>query len=277
MIVSRQNDDFEPLTWARGVPIYATTLLVALHVAALLAGWVAMAFHQSALLDPLIFRSAAVLQEGAVWQWVTYLFVQPLHNPLFFAIEMFLLYAFGREVERYIGRRHYLLLYGVLVVIPPILLTWVGLFLPSLPLQLAGTGHVHFAIFMAFAALYPGVEFFFRIQARWLAAAILALYAIFYLASHQWSSFCALISDAAMALLFVGWLRGTVTVPRISLRPRGTPARKPKPPAPARDPMETIDPLLDKIAREGMASLTSAERTALENAREELLSRQKSG
>jgi len=189
---------------------------------------------------------------------------------------MFLLYAFGREVERYIGRRHYLLLYAILVVTPPVLLTWMGAFLPSLPLQLAGTGHVHFAIFMAFVALYPGVEFFLRIQARWLAAGILALYAIFYLASHQWSSFCALISDAGMALLFIGWIRGTVTVPRISLRPRSTPTRTPKPPVPTRDPMETIDPLLDKIAREGMASLTPAERAALEKAREELLSQRKS-
>ncbi len=278
MIVFRENDDFEPLTWARGVPIYATTLLVALHVAALLAGWMAQALHIDPLSGPLVFRSAEVLRFGAIWQWATYVLVQPLNNPIFFAIEMFLLYAFGREVERYIGRRHYLLLYAILILTPPVLLTGLALVFPGFTFGLNGSGHVHFAIFVAFAALYPGVEFFLRIQARWLAGGLVALYAAFYLATHQWSSFCALLSDAGVALLFIGWMRGTVSMPRFSWGWRspervgraGGPA---KPPSIRRDPMETIDPLLDKIASEGMESLTPGERAALEKAREELLAR----
>jgi hypothetical protein len=44
-----------------------------------------------------------------------------------------------------------------------------------------------------------------------------------------------------------------------------------KPPTPRDDVIESIDPLLDKIAKHGIGSLTPREREQLEQARAELL------
>ena len=46
-----------------------------------------------------------MLHAGRFWQLVTYAFVHPPSGLLWFAIEMYMLFAFGREVERFIGRR----------------------------------------------------------------------------------------------------------------------------------------------------------------------------
>ena len=51
--------------------------------------------------------------------------------------------------------------------------------------------------------------------------------------------------------------------------PRPTLQSKPAPPRD--DVIESIDPLLDKIAKHGIASLTAREREKLEQARAELL------
>lgn len=263
MDLLRESDDFEPLARVKGFPVYATSLLVILHCFALITCWTAESFGLSGLLANLRFSSEAVLGQGAVWQWLTYIWVEPVANPLFFAIEMFLLYAFGREVERTLGRRHYLLLYALLVVAPPVLLTLAGFFYPF---GLAGSGHVHFAVFLGFALLYPGVEFFLRIKAIWLAGVLLGLYSIYYFANHEWSALAAALGSAATVWFFLQWERDEGI-----FAPPVTPPPVAEPPA---DPMDVIDPLLEKIAREGMASLSAKEMAALERARKKLIARQ---
>ena len=80
-----------------------------------------------------------------------------------FAIEMYLLFVFGREVERFLGRRAYIALYAVLLLTPPALLTIWGLWERSV---LAGSPALHFGIFVAFATIYPHVELLLRIQGQ---------------------------------------------------------------------------------------------------------------
>ncbi|HWL50835.1 MAG TPA: DUF6576 domain-containing protein [Chthoniobacteraceae bacterium] len=286
----RESEDFGPLTWIRGRPVYLTTLLVALHVTMLVAVSLAFAFGHKGVADQLAFRSTEVLGHGAVWQALTYYVAQSPYNPIFFALEMFLLYIFGLEVEKYLGRRRFLLLTGLLILVPPLLLTFLGLFIPT---ALAGSQSVHFAFFIAFATLYPRVEFFLRIQARWLAFAFLGLYGLFYLSGPDWSRLCALFGNALTAYLFIEGLRGNLSWPRFPSRrgwsdypashpgaaepeaqalPRRTRPRQPESPA-ADDPVAAIDPLLDKIASQGIGSLTEQERKRLDQAREELLNR----
>ncbi len=275
MPVFHADDDFEPLTLVRGVPVYVTTALVALHVGAFFAGWAVVVAGRGEWLMALVFRS------GAGWSglagWLGYALVEPLRSPLFFAVEMVLLYLFGREVERYIGRRHYLLLYLVLALVPPVLLAALGLWLPA---SLAGARAIHLAIFVAFAALYPGVMFFFSIQARWMAAALVGIAVFFDLSGGNWPGACATGVDAGVALLFIAWIRGRVWLPSFPMRLRPQTRKSGREVAPVRkerrerrDPVEAIDPLLDKIAREGMESLSAGERDALEKARRELLAR----
>lgn len=259
----RESDDYEPMAHVNGMPIHATTLLVIAHCLALAASWTAESLGATALLEQLRFSSSAVLDRGAVWQWFTYAWVEPIANPLFFVIGMLMLYAFGREVERTLGRRHYLLLYSLLIVAPPVLLTAGGFWRPFM---LAGAGHLYFTMFIGFALLHPGVEFFLRIRAIWLAAILLAVYGFYYLAAGQWAALITLMSSVVTLRLFLWWVNGEGI---FAVNERSDP-----PPSDARDPMEAIDPLLEKIAREGMASLTARELAALKRAREELLSRQ---
>lgn len=278
MIVSRENDDFEPLAWAGGFPLYATTLLVAAHGLALIGAWVAAALGRADLPGLLVFSSADVLNHGAIWEWATYFLAHLNAGPLFFLIEMYLLYTFGREVEKYIGRRKFIGLYATLVLVPALLLTLLG---PVMPSKLEGSWNVHFAVFVAFVALYPGVEFFLRIPARWLAWGFTGLYGLFYASRHEWAGLCAFLSDAGAAWLFIAWLRGSISLPRLFYAwPRGGAGGKPAAPrkknaTPPEDPMASIDPLLDKIAREGLESLTTAEREKLEKARQQLMGKKK--
>ena len=151
--------------------------------------------------------------------------------------------------------------------------------------MLAGSGTVDFAVFIAFCTIYPNVEIFFSFKAKWIAAVILGINSLFLLSrtSHDGrtaSSFGLrprrvsvhqVSPRPAFGSLWAitsgsGVLAGvSVPVPG----PRTAPERKP--PTPRDDVIESIDPLLDKIAKHGIGSLSPRERQKLEQAREELL------
>src|SRR5215210_7202608 len=138
------SDDYQPVTWVGRYPVDVTTLLVAVHSAFAVIG----CFVPS-LLALMMFDSASVLN-GAVWQLATYAFVHPPSGLLWVAIEMYMLYMFGREVERFIGRRPFVLLYGLLLLAPALLLTLWGVKERTL---LGGSSALHFGVFVAFAAI----------------------------------------------------------------------------------------------------------------------------
>ena len=119
---SDSRDDYQPIGYIGGFSIYVTTLLVIVYVVAM----VVLALMQSA--DGM--RLHVLLQFGAikvsdygtvggydVWRYFTY----PLVNgpSIWFAVEMYLLAFFGREVERFIGRRSFGMLYFLLVLLAP--------------------------------------------------------------------------------------------------------------------------------------------------------------
>ena len=72
---------------------------------------------------------------------------------------------------------------------PPLLLTVWGLWYRA---GLAGSTTIHFAIFIAFAAIYPNVELFLRMQAKWVALVFVAAYSLQLLAFHAWSELAVL-------------------------------------------------------------------------------------
>jgi membrane associated rhomboid family serine protease len=281
MIAGRHSEDYYPITWVGRFPIYVTTLLVALHIATMIGASVAMSITgiPSPWITPLIFSSASVLQEYSAWQFVTYAFVnQPT---IWFAIEMLLLYSFGREIEKFLGRKTFLLLYVALLLAGPIALTLLGLaHVPSN--VLVGGGAIHFAVFIAFVTLYPNAEMmFFRIQIKWVAAILLAIYSLAYLASRDWTNLGVLWLECSCAVLmmrragvgaaqFESWLPAD----RDDEQPR-LPARKRREELPEPNLHDSIDPLLEKISRHGIGSLTKRERQRLEQARSDLLEREK--
>ncbi|MDD5201043.1 MAG: rhomboid family intramembrane serine protease [Terrimicrobiaceae bacterium] len=279
MIAGRHSEDYYPITWVGRFPIYVTTLLVIIHVIAMIAAAVAMSISgpDSDPFTPLIFSNTEILQSFKIWQFVTYAFVnQPT---IWFAVEMWMLYAFGREVEKFLGRRAFLWLYLALLLAAPVALTALGL--AHVPAVLFGSGAIHFAIFTAFVVIYPNAELFFSIQAKWVAAILLGIYSLSYLAHHAWVPLGVIWLDCACAVFMLrlsgatnasleAWLPDRDDEPVRSVRRI---RRREQPPEP--DVHDSIDPLLEKISKHGIGSLTKRERQRLEEAREALLEREK--
>jgi len=283
MFLSRKNGDYEPVAWVGGHPLYASAILTVLHVLTLIVAALLFACGVPEWLSPFKFSSYEVLHRAEIWQCVTYVFVHEPMDTIGFLIEMAVLFFWGREVERFIGQRGFLLMYGWLILAAPVVLIPAGLF--GYSTVRLGSSAVHFGVFLAFATLYPSAELIFRLQARWIAWALLGIFTIADLAGRQWLALTVLWINAAVAWGSIGWIRGTLTFPRfprlslpmsVSKQAEAVPHAPlrrfgPKAQPAAEDPMLEIDPLLDKIAVHGMESLTSAEREKLERARKQLL------
>src|SRR5437762_11507949 len=121
------SDDYRPVAWMGRYPVDVTTMLVGLHVAAAVFAAILVAVGAGSVLTWLQFDSAAIWYGAQVWRLFTYAFVHAPSGLRWFAIEMYLLFVFGREVERFLGRRAYIALYAFLLVTPPLLLTTWGL------------------------------------------------------------------------------------------------------------------------------------------------------
>ena len=270
------SDDYRPVAWMGRYPVDVTTMLVGLHIALAVIGCVLFAAGTS-VLSYLQFDSTAVFYQGQVWRIVTYAFVHPPAGLLWFAVEMYMLFVFGREVERFLGQRAYVVLYLILLIAPSLLLTTWGLWQPT---ALAGSPALHFGIFVAFATIYPRVELFLRIMAKWFALILAAVYTLQLIAYHAWSDLAVVWTSIGAAFLFVE-LRGagpelawwSKVKARIGPKPKvrvlqRTHARR------AVEPDEvyaSIDPILDKISKSGIGSLTANERRQLNRERERLL------
>ena len=258
-----------PIFTVGQIRVDLTMLLVGFHTLAMALGAVATAAGFGAWVTAGVF-SPAQLGEGHVWTLLTYPFVHDIRQEgIWFALEMLMFFWFGREVESAIGRKSLGMLYAALAVGPALLLAgiapWVGSGV------LAGSGTIHFAIFLAFCALHPGAQFFFGLAARWVGWILLGVYSLTYFAGRDWSGGIQLW---ATAMLAVGWIRGGgVSWPKISFSRRAKPVTKKKVSAKKSGlvPLEKVDPILEKISREGMGSLTASEKKLLEEARNKLM------
>src|SRR5881275_503690 len=274
------SDDYRPVTWMGRYPVDVTTMLVGVHVAAAILAAILVAFGAGSVLLWLQFDSAAIWSTGQVWRLGTYAFVHFPSSLLWFAIEMYLLFVFGREVERFLGRRAYIALYAFLLVTPAALLTIWGLWERC---GTAGSPALHFGIFVAFATIYPRVELLLRIQAKWVALILAAIYTLQLLAYHAWSDLVVVWTSIGVAFLFVElngagpelvWWNALKT--RFAPRPKYHVVPRPQPRASGGrtepdDAQASIDPILDKISKFGIGSLTASERRQLNRERERLL------
>ena len=191
---------------------------------------------------------------------------------------MYMLFVFGREVERFIGQRAYIGLYLVLVLLPAAILTMWGLFAPRT--AMAGSGALHFAIFVAFATIYPNIELFLRIMAKWAALILAAIGTLSAMAAHDWQTLVVLWTSVGAAFLFIE-LRGagpelvwwSDLKARFGPKPKFhvVPKARPRRIAESDDVYASIDSILDKISKFGIGSLTASERRQLDRERERLL------
>lgn len=277
MIAPRSSDNDGPITWIGGFPVHVSTVLAGVHAATLVLTALAMAAGAETVLQTFVFSSTAVVGDLSLWQLATYAFV---HMPPYwlFLIELYLLVVFGREIETYLGRWAFVRFYFLLLLAPTLMFTaaeWLGW-----RTTYSGSSALHFGVFVAFALIYPTAEILFSIQAKWIALALLAINSLQCLALSNYEALAVLAVDCVAACVFIAWFQGRLSfripAPRrtVSARVPVRPARSAKPTEPEEEDLHgSIDPILDKISRSGLASLTARERERLEKARHRLIAK----
>lgn len=275
MIAHRSPENYDPITWVGRIPVYATTIIVALYVVSMVGVAIALASGAEAGLGKLTFNTESVLRGGELWRCLTYAFVNP-PDP-WFIISLVMLYIFGRDVEQHLGRKGFIRLYlGFLLLGPSLLLAASLVSRQSLSIT---QSWANFAVFLSFAALYPGAQLLFQITAKIFALVLLGISVLQLLAGRQWVEMMVLLATAFLAyyairhgsalnLDFVSRLRPVSSRSKIPrLRVVKSPDDEPV------DPHRIIDPLLEKISQNGLSSLTRREREQLERARAVLLAK----
>ena len=258
-------------------PLDVTTILVGLHIACAVIAALLAALGHSVLFGAMF--DSALVWRGQVWRLMTYAFIHPAGGTalLWFAIEMYLLFVFGREVERFLGQKAYLALYALLLFLPALVLTIWGL---KVRIGLAGSSALHFSVFVAFATIFPNVQFFARIPAKWVALILAGIGTLSFLATQAWADLLVLWLSMGISFLFVEargagpdleWLGNVKNLtrrkPKLYVVQKSSARRVVEPD----DVYASVDPILDKIAKSGIGSLTASERRALDRARARLL------
>jgi membrane associated rhomboid family serine protease len=280
MFGQSDSDDYQPFGYLGRIPLYLTTILLIVYCVAMAGLVIFQAVNPYPLGDQLIFDTDAVRGHFEFWRFLTY----PLVNgpSIWFVLDMVFLYWFGRDVERFFGRTAFGMLYLSLVLIGPCLLTAVSLAFNGFLID-AGSQTINFGVFIGFCTVYPDTEFFGGVRAKWIAAILGGIDLLIMLSVHAWDRIIVFVATCLCAFVFVKYLRGHLHFSlgnyfrehrsRRNLRPLPKPnsplAEKPN--TPRDNVIESIDPLLDKIAKHGIASLTDRERERLEQARTELL------
>lgn len=279
---SRRQTTTPSRPWRRG-RTSATTILVAVTAAVMVAQWMMALLDGSLLsgreLQDVLALSLASVNEGKSWEFFTFIFLHA--GPVHFLGSLLLLFFVGREVEPILGARHLLgLFFGGNFVggLAHVIAQSLGLLPVDVPLMGISPGVV--AALVAFSTILPDIDvrvspFFLRpvtLRAKYLGIAATLIAAVLWIAQ-------AVPSIGPVAML-AGSVLGWVYVKQLGF---GCPhaiqrffrRRKQRTERLNRLPLEQfideeIDPILDKISREGLQSLTRAERRLLEKGREKI-------
>lgn len=259
--------------WPHGPPSLLALLIIA-NVACFLAQSLADRFIAPGLAAHYFALSAAGLRAGYFWQPVTHLFLHG--NAWHLLANMLALYFAGRGIESILGRAHLLGIYlagGLAGAVAHLL------FSPAGASVLGASGAIA-ALIVAYATILPELEFtllvFFvipvRMRLKYLAAGIVVLSLLFIVTgAAPGISHLAHLGGALIGWVYVQRLGyGTpLRVQRYFMEKKSRAARRERL-TPAQFINQEIDPILDKISREGMQSLTRAERRILEKGREKI-------
>ncbi len=214
------------------------------------------------------------VRDGEIWRIVTWP-VGTTDVDIWTAIGLFFLYFIGRELERLLGRNRFLAFLGLVVVIPAIVAT-------PFTLVVAGMSYVSMPCFVGLAMIYPQARSFFNIPLWVIAAVFVALQAIQLIGYRDTDGLVFFVMTLVVGLLALrsfGVLGDVAWLPKIPV-PKRKKRRKlkavPNPPGAAVRPagpkpgdglrQAELDMLLDKIAAEGIESLTREERKRLDEA-----------
>jgi membrane associated rhomboid family serine protease len=269
--------------WPVGRPS-ATALVVALSLGAYAAQFLV---HLLLADEPTreIFKQwlaldAAGIASGHWWKFLTF---GLLHStPLHLAANMLLLYFAGREVEPIVGPRHFLAIYALGNVLGGAFHWWAV----SDPLLMGVSAGVA-AVVVAYTTILPELEvtvnLFFvvplRLRAKYLAYALVAVSALCW-QTMTGSEFgpAGMIAGSLFAWAYVKQLGygNPLPIQRLIFERRQRTARLQRMSAEQFLTAE-IDPILEKIAQQGLKSLTRSEKKILELGRAKMTATPESG
>lgn len=230
--------------------------------------------YQPASIGQLFGLSYRGIDQAYAWQFFTAMFLHA--GVLSFAGNMFLLYFIGRDVESILGQRHFLYLY-----LGGTIAGELGhLFLmPATTVLLAGTGGIA-AVVVAFATILPELELTqslvfilpVKLKAKYLGYTVFALGLLLMIVERGGViSHSACLGGGAAGWLYahlLGFGR-PLFVERIIWQRRVEGERRRQMSIEEFISGE-IDPLLEKISRSGVGSLSRRERRRLAEAREKM-------
>jgi membrane associated rhomboid family serine protease len=215
------------------------------------------------------------------WQFFTAIFLH--EGPLHLVGNMLILYLLGRDVESIIGQRQFLFLYLAGAAAGEL----GHLFLmPATSVLFAASGGVA-AVLVAYATILPELELTstiflllpVRLKAKYLAYGALAI-AIWGVTLDRSGT---VAHSAYLGGIVAGWFYahllgfGRASILQRALRQRRTDVERYRAMTPDQFISEEVDPILDKISREGLQSLTWSERRTLARAQEKIAEKAQAG
>lgn len=260
----------------------ATVILLALNIGAFLLNAIfGMFVRADTGADPnVLFNWMAADSETIVkpwmwWQFLTYGFAHSTANIWHIVFNMFVLYVFGNTVERRIGRNEFFRFYLTAVVLGGFLWGLKSFALGTNASLVGASGGVQ-AVTILFAFLFPDaiiLVFMVLPMKAWIAGVLAAVFNIYgaFFGTQQGTAYDVhLVGIAFAAAYHLGrWNLGRM-LPR-SLGDLQAKLPKKRPPLRIHDPNRRIarddaeaDRILEKIHRDGEASLTRGERRFME-------------
>jgi membrane associated rhomboid family serine protease len=283
-------------SWAVAHPP-AWAILIAINAAFFTAQQILLHFNQQDALVSGLGLTDAGIKQGYFWEFLTCTF---LHGGwVHLLANMFFLYFAGREVEALLGVRHFLAIYfggGILGSVAQWLIT-------PLPVNgpLIGASACVLAALIAFTTILPELEItcllFFvipiRLKAKHLARAVVGISLLALLIPYLVGHLPHVSGVAGIMALFgggsyitahyahlggclFGWVYvkqlgygNPLRIQRYFLEKRQKEERR-KYMSSEQFINQEIDPILEKISRDGIRSLTRAEKRILEMGREKI-------
>jgi membrane associated rhomboid family serine protease len=132
----------------------ATIILIVVNILVFLFGYV----DRSGVLMYFYLIPDYVLQAGAWWQVVTYMFVHASWSHIFF--NMLALFIFGIQVERHMGSTEFLLFYFVCGIGAGIVTLFFNSATGQGMVPVVGASGAIFGLLLAFAAFFPDARIF---------------------------------------------------------------------------------------------------------------------
>ncbi len=240
-----------------------------------------------------LYFASPLVRQGEVWRIVSWPLGVARNEVFWSAVTVFFLYLIGQQLERVLGRNRFLTFVGLVVVIPALVCT----------LFQVGAGGMHYVslpCFVGLALIYPQARSFFNIPLWVLAALFVAIEVLQLLGDGQTDQIVFLFLVLAVGLLALrsfGVIEDVKWLPKVPMPKRGGAGSRgggrggstgraggrkrklkavPNPPVDAYRPpapkpgdglrQAELDMLLDKIAANGIESLTPEERRRLDEA-----------